>query len=94
MLAADYGKPCGFTIHISTSDLVQMLVVDSEALKNEHHEPGVYDESGDYVPQFSDDPRDLEHITPNPSTAPGASEGNENKSAEPSPEVFKDTSSE
>lgn len=83
MWASDYGKPGNFVIHISTSDLVSQLVVDSQALNNEFHEPGVYDESGDYVPQYSDDPRDIRHIGANDSTTlsepeptPGAQEGN------------------
>lgn len=75
MHPSGYGKPFNFTIHLSTSDLVSQLVVDPEALKNEHHDPGVYDEDGDYVPQYSDDPRDLQHLTANNSAGNGASPG-------------------
>lgn len=74
MHPSGYGKPFNFTIHLSTSDLVSQLVVDPEALKNEHHDPGVYDEDGDYVPQYSDDPRDLQHLTANNSAGNGASQ--------------------
>lgn len=74
MHPSGYGKPFNFTIHLSTSDLVSQLVVDPEALKNEHHDPGVYDEDGDYVPQYSDDPRDLQHLTANNSAGNGVSQ--------------------
>lgn len=74
MHPSGYGKPFNFTIHLSTSDLVSQLVVDPEALKNEHYDPGVYDEDGDYVPQYSDDPRDLQHLTANDSAGNGASQ--------------------
>ena len=48
----------------STSELAEDLLVDPEALKLETHEPGIYDETGDYVPQYSDDPKDLEQFGP------------------------------
>lgn len=49
----------GFPIHPSTSELAENLLVDPEALKLETYEPGIYDESGDYYPQFTDDPSAL-----------------------------------
>lgn len=54
----------------STSELAEDLLVDPEALKLETHEPGIYDETGDYIPQFSDDPKDLEMFGPTPLDAP------------------------
>lgn len=49
----------------STAELAEDLLVDPEALKLETHEPGVFDENGEFVPMYSDDPRDLEQlITP------------------------------
>ena len=54
----------------STAELAEDLMVDPEALKLETHDPGIYDESGDYVPMYSDDPKDLEHISANPLDAP------------------------
>lgn len=96
MHPSGYGKPFNFTIHLSTSDLVSQLVVDPEALKNEHHDPGVYDEDGDYIPQYSDDPRDLQHLTANNSAGNGASltgtPGSESES--PSDSSSSDTLSE
>ena len=54
----------------NTSELAEDLLVDPEALKLETHEPGIYDESGDYIPQYSDDPKDLELFSPTPLDAP------------------------
>ena len=47
-----------FVIHPSTSELAEQLVVDPEALANENYS-GIYDESGDYVPQYCDNPDDI-----------------------------------
>lgn len=47
-----------FVIHPSTSELAEQLVIDPEALKNENY-PGIYDENGDYVPMFCDDPEKI-----------------------------------
>lgn len=58
----------------STSSLIEDLMVDPEALKMETHEPGIYDEDGDYIPQYSDDPKDLENISPTSLDAPGPGE--------------------
>lgn len=56
-----------FPIHPSASELMEQMLVDPEALKNETYEPGIYDEDGDYYPQFSDDPSALpDAIAPNP----------------------------
>lgn len=56
----------GFPIHPSASELADAMLVDPEALKNETYEPGLYDEDGDYYPQYSDDPSSLpEPIAPN-----------------------------
>lgn len=56
-----------FPIHPSASELMEQMQVDPEALKNETYEPGIYDEDGDYYPQYSDDPSSLpEFIAPNP----------------------------
>lgn len=49
----------GFPIHPSASDLAEQILVDPDALKNETYEPGIYDESGDYYPQYTDDPSSL-----------------------------------
>lgn len=65
----------------STSELADDLLVDPEALKMETHEPGIYDEDGDYIPQYSDDPKDLE---PTPLSAPEPPAGGEGD-AEPAP---------
>lgn len=54
----------------NTSELAEDLLVDPEALKLETHEPGIYDESGDYIPQYSDDPKDLELFGPTSLDAP------------------------
>lgn len=80
-----FGEPFNFVIHLSTSDLVTQLVVDPEALRNEHHEPGVFDEEGDYYPQYSDDPDDLKYIGANSGTSsdPGTSGDSEPTSSEP-----------
>lgn len=58
----DYGKPLGIPALPSASQLMQDLLVDPEALKNERHDPGIYDEDGDYYPQYSDDPEHIQAI--------------------------------
>lgn len=56
----------GFPIHPSASELAEEMLVDPEVLKNETYEPGIYDEDGDYYPQYSDDPNSLpEYFAPN-----------------------------
>lgn len=60
------GESSGFPIHPSASELAEDLLVDPEVLKNETYEPGIYDEDGDYYPQYSDDPNSLpEYFAPN-----------------------------
>lgn len=49
----------GFPIHPSASELAEQMLIDPEVLKNETYEPGVYDEDGDYYPQYTDDPSKL-----------------------------------
>lgn len=49
----------GFPIHPSASELAEQMLVDPEVLKNETYEPGIYDEDGDYYPQYTDDPSKL-----------------------------------
>lgn len=49
----------GFPIHPSASEIAEQILVDPEVLKNETYEPGIYDESGDYYPQYTDDPSKL-----------------------------------
>lgn len=49
----------GFPIHPSASEIAEQILVDPDVLKNETYEPGIYDESGDYYPQYTDDPSSL-----------------------------------
>ena len=44
-------------IHPSTSSLANDLLVDPEAYQQNYN--GIYDESGDYVPQYCDNPDDI-----------------------------------
>lgn len=76
----------GFPIHPSASELAESMLVDPEALKNETYEPGIYDEDGDYYPQYSDDPSTLpEYIAPN--ELGGAVPEPPPASSEPSPDI-------
>ena len=51
----------------STSQLAEELTIDPEALKMETHEVGLFDETGDYYPQYSDNPAEMpEPIAPTP----------------------------
>ena len=52
------GKTPQFVIHPSTSELAEQLVTDPEALANENYS-GIYDASGDYVPQYCDNPDEI-----------------------------------
>lgn len=80
----------GFPIHPSASELAESMLQDPDALKNETYEPGIYDEEGDYYPQYADDPSKMpEYIAPNPldggDTAPESSPAEElASSSEPS----------
>lgn len=48
----------GFVVHPSTSELASQLMIDPQALSNENYS-GLYDEAGDYVPQYCDDPEKI-----------------------------------
>jgi len=62
----EYTDP-GFPIHPSASELAEQMLIDPEVLKNETYEPGIYDEDGDYYPQYTDDPSKLpEYFEPAP----------------------------
>ena len=58
--------------HPSTSSLANDLLVDPDAFQQNYN--GIYDESGDYVPQYCDNPDDIprgslvanEETPPNP----------------------------
>lgn len=88
----------GFPIHPSASELAEEMLVDPEVLKNETYEPGIYDEDGDYYPQYSDDPSRLpEYIAPKPldaggDTVPESSPASDDTSSSdvPSPETKED----
>lgn len=45
----------GFVIHPPTSELAERLQIDPLALAQENYS-GIYDETGDYIPQYADDP--------------------------------------
>lgn len=61
----EFSSP-GFPIHPSASELAEDMLVDPDVLKNETYEPGIYDEDGDYYPQYSDDPSSLpDYFAPN-----------------------------
>lgn len=84
VLPEDYQVPC-FVIHPPTSKLAEMLVVDSTALQNENYS-GIYDESGDYVPQYCDDPEQIPRgsMVANEETtepSPTGAEGGDDKSS-------------
>lgn len=80
----DYGRSLGLPALPSASSLMVDLLSDPEALKNERHDPGIYDEDGDYIPQYSDDPERIASIIeashPSGGIAPGAMEASENSS--------------
>lgn len=61
-----------FVIHPESSDLAEQLLVDSEALSKENYS-GIFDENGDYIPQYCDNPDDIPQgaFEANPGTAPG-----------------------
>lgn len=76
-----------FVIHPESSELAEQLLIDPQALANENYS-GIYDENGDYIPQYAENPDDIPQgssIDPNPGTAPGGAidpvDGN--KPAEP-----------
>lgn len=66
-------------VHPSTASLAKDLLVDPEAYQQNYN--GIYDESGDYVPQYCDDPELIprsvaESLAPNKESAP-VNEGGE-----------------
>lgn len=68
----------GFPVHPSASELAEQMLIDTDVLKNETYEPGLYDEDGDYYPQYTDDPSKMpEYFEPAPldsgDTAPESS---------------------
>lgn len=78
----------GFPIHPSASELAEQMLVDPSVLENETYEPGIYDESGDYYPQYTDDPSSLpEYFEPAPlgDAVPEPAPGSDSKEA-PAPE--------
>lgn len=78
----------GFIIHPSTSELASQLMIDPESLSNENYS-GLYDENGDYIPQYCDNPDDIPQgmIQANESTgkvpAPLAERGADNSNDSP-----------
>lgn len=52
----DFGKPFGFAAQPDASSLMVDLLTDPSALESEKHDPGIYDDDGNYIPMYSDDP--------------------------------------
>ena len=76
----------GFPIHPSASELAEQMLVDPSVLENETYEPGIYDESGDYYPQYSDDPSALpEGFDPAPLGGDAEPEPKPGNDSEPAP---------
>lgn len=82
----------GFVIHPSTSELAERLQVDPTALSNENYS-GIYDENGDYIPQYCDDPEKIPQgaLAANAETTPdsdpasaGGADGPDNSGADKS----------
>lgn len=75
-----------FVIHPETSELAEQLLIDPQALSNENYS-GIYDENGDYIPQYAENPDDVPQgsLEPNPGTAPGGAQDPEpgNKPSDP-----------
>lgn len=88
--SVDYSTPLtefypSFVIHPPTSELAERLLVDPTSLSNENYS-GIYDESGDYIPQYCDNPEDIPRgsisanidtgtVTPSTDEPTGRSEG-------------------
>ena len=83
----------GFVIHPSTSELAELLMVDPTALSNENYS-GVYDENGDYIPQYADDPEQIPQgqITPNPDSGIAPPSGAKDSDKDVSSDSFSDSS--
>lgn len=66
----------GFVVHPSTSELAERLQVDSEFLSKENYS-GIYDENGDFIPQYCDDPEKIPQSTfvANPDITPPSPDG-------------------
>lgn len=76
----------GFPIHPSASELAEQMLVDPSVLENETYEPGIYDESGDYYPQYSDDPSTLpEGFEPAPLAGDAVPEPEPGNDLDPAP---------
>lgn len=74
-----YGVPYNFPVLPDSSNIMELVLTDPTALKNEQHDPGIYDESGDYVPMYSDNPDDVSSLfTPNQEESAGGTPGPEN----------------
>lgn len=80
----------GFVVHPSTSELAERLQVDSEFLSKENYS-GIYDENGDFIPQYCDDPEKIPQSTlvanqdktlPSQDASPGETPGPDEISAE------------
>lgn len=80
----------GFVVHPSTSELAERLQVDSEFLSKENYS-GIYDENGDFVPLYCDDPEKIPRSTfvanqdtntPSQDASPGGTQGPDDTSAE------------
>lgn len=80
----------GFVVHPSTSELAERLQVDSEFLSKENYS-GIYDENGDFIPQYCDDPEKIPQSTlvanqdktpPSQDASPGGTPGPDDTPAE------------
>lgn len=80
-------NPC-FVVHPETSVLAEQLLVDASALSEENYS-GVFDETGDYIPQYCDNPDDVPRgmdISANQQEPkPGGATGPSNTSGEQKP---------
>lgn len=80
-------KQCGFVIHPSTSTIAEQLTIDPQALNGENYS-GIYDENGDYIPQYCDNPEKVPQaaIVANPSNpAPSDPAASDPAPSEPAP---------
>lgn len=83
-----YGVPYNFPVLPDSSNIMELVLTDPGALKNEQHDPGIYDESGDYVPMYSDSPDDVSGLfTPNQEESVGGTAGPENAEQDSSESV-------
>lgn len=93
----EFANVPGFIVHPTTSELAEQLMIDPQALNSENYS-GLYDENGDYVPQYCDNPEDIPQsappITANTSVAPTPAASGENDSKPDSSSSQVDTTSE